>query len=177
MKRVPIIIGVVLSVGTVACGPDVVLLSDDGRVRLEYDCADWERQVYASYEEEVLLSHSRRILEAADRAGDAETVTRFFLAEEHSTIGLLEERVVEHACEFGLPGGSESSDPIFPQVGSVARDFALPLLLAEPPFAGDLVRLSDHLGQVPYGRPPLEVPPPECGETHPVRSESAGNLT
>jgi hypothetical protein len=26
----------------------------------------------------------------------------------------------------------------------------------------------------PYGRLPLEVPPPGCGETHPVRFESAG---
>ena len=35
----------------------------------------------------------------------------------------------------------------------------------------------DAYGLAHTGHLPLDVPPSECGETHPVRSESAGNLT
>ncbi len=37
-------------------------------------------------------------------------------------------------------------------------------------------RGAPPLSSRPYGRLPSEVPPPACGETHPVHLESAGAL-
>jgi hypothetical protein len=80
--------------------------------------------------------------------------------------------------------GIESSGPTLPQLSHQAlvgrripEQSAAHLAQPVHDLVPEVKARGDSVEELPYGRLPLEVPPRECGETHPVHFEFAGCFT
>jgi peroxiredoxin len=165
----------ILSIAIVitAC-TDRVTLDVVGRTEtLTYRCGHFESQRNSPKAEEIVREQSQRIVRQALQRGDQETVDRLTNAYESSTLQVLEELVVDYSCQHGVVP-EWVRVPVFPEVGSAARDFELPTLTLEPPYDnGPTVRLLDYRGSVVV----LDVfgiwcPP--CLERYPATAATAG---
>jgi len=137
-----------LTIVVAACAERVTLESVDHEKSLTYRCGHFESQTSSLAAEVILREHSQRIAWQAVDRGDQETVDRLSSAYEDSTLNLLEELVVGYSCQHGVVS-ERVTVPIFPEVGSAARDFELPTLTLEAPYdTGPTVRLRDYRGSV-----------------------------
>ena len=130
------------------CAQRVTLDSVDQKESLTYRCGRFEPRTSSPSAEVILREHSQRIAWQALERGDEETVGRLSNAYQSGTLELLEKLVVEYSCEHGVVP-ERVTVPVFPEIGSAARDFELPTLTLEAPYdTGSTVRLRDYRGFV-----------------------------
>ncbi len=108
----------------------VRLASEDGRVVLSYRCARPAPAARTPAERALLKEYAALVVRDADAGGRVrmlDPILASYAAEDYDS---LEAQVVRYACEFGDVRAA-ARPPVFPQPGSEARPFELPLLTAE----------------------------------------------
>jgi thiol-disulfide isomerase/thioredoxin len=110
-------------------GDRVRLASEDGSVVLSYRCGDPAPAARSPAERALLKEYATLVGRDANANGRVkllDPILASYAAEDYDS---LEAQVVRYACEFGDVRAAGA--PVFPEPGSAARPFELPLLTAE----------------------------------------------
>lgn len=125
----------VLGLAAAGCSGDRVrLASEDDSVVLTYRCGDPEPAARTPAERALLREYATlvgRDASASGRVKRLDPILASYAAEDYDS---LEAQVVRYACEFGdvrAAVRAAEKPPVFPEPGSAARPFELPLLTAE----------------------------------------------
>jgi thiol-disulfide isomerase/thioredoxin len=124
-----------LGLALAGCSGDRVrLASEDGSVVLSYRCGDPAPAAGSPAERALLKEYATLVGRDANANGRLrllDPILASYAAEDYDS---LEAQVVRYACEFGdvrAAVRAAERPPVFPQPGSEARPFELPLLTAE----------------------------------------------
>lgn len=136
-----------------ACERQVRLVSLDGQVELTYGCSAFTPQAAATIAQTTVQDYAIRIVRYADKTGDMDPVMPLLEAADRQDLEAIEEFVVRHLCAGRRIAAREptvaAGPPVFPDRGSRAPSFALPLLSMGPDAATDsVVRLENHAGEI-----------------------------
>lgn len=131
-----------------ACGDAIVLRDADGEgSRLTYSCDGFRPQARSEQDITVLRRYALLVAkDAADhsRLDGLSELSAAYAAEQHRE---LEREIVRYACTFGLPEVPALAPSVFPDSGTLAPDFSLPLLRSHPDSI-ETIRLSDLRGRI-----------------------------
>ena len=136
-----------------ACERQVRLVSLDGEVELTYACADFASQGTSALTRTTVDDYAIRIVRYANEADGMDAVMPLLEAADREDVEAIEKFVVRHLCSGGGIWARETvvwtGQPVFPDRGSEAPSFALPLLSVRSDTAKDsIVRLENHTGDI-----------------------------
>ncbi|HEV2146880.1 MAG TPA: TlpA disulfide reductase family protein [Longimicrobiaceae bacterium] len=148
---------VALSLVLAGCSEQVRLSTGDGKVALSYACDRPSSQAQTPAAQQLLKEYAALIGQDArihDRIPRLDPLLSAYAAEDFAA---LEEQVVAYLCEFGdvrAAVRAAERPPVFPETGSAALPFELPLLSlqrgAGTPFVSSTARfrLEEQRGKV-----------------------------
>jgi len=154
---------------TTGCSDRVTLESVDRATQLTYSCANPTPRARSEAQKQLVRQFAARI--ASEVADSVERFPDLIAAYVNPDVAPLEQLVAEYMCEHGELALIVRV-PVFPEPGSAARDFELPLLTRQGQSSTETLRLSEQRGHLVLLDFWASWCPP-CIETYPEKVQIA----